>query len=97
LMMILRRRLVVVLRSMIRKRSMEAIVDAPSGERHTPSLYTACGLLIILRMIMVKITWPLACTCRCLWLIGSVILPELVMYMRQSRLIKSKVTGEGWL
>jgi hypothetical protein len=56
LMMMLWRRLVVVLRSMIRKQSMEAIVDAPSGERHTPSLYAACGLLIILRMIMVKIT-----------------------------------------
>jgi hypothetical protein len=66
LMLILRRRLVVVLRSMIRERSMEAVVDAPSGEKHIPSLYAACGLLIILRMIMVKITWPPACTCRCL-------------------------------
>jgi hypothetical protein len=56
LMMMLRRRLVVVLRSMIQKRSMETIVDAPSGERHMSSLYVACGLLIILRMIMVKIT-----------------------------------------
>jgi hypothetical protein len=66
LMIMLRRRLVVILRSMIRKRSMEAVVDAPSGERHTPSLYVACGLLIILRMIMVKITWPPVCTYRCL-------------------------------
>jgi hypothetical protein len=66
LMMMLQRRLVVVLRSMIRKRSIEAVMDAPSGERHTPSLYAAYGLLIILRMIMVKNTWPLACTCRCL-------------------------------
>jgi hypothetical protein len=66
LMMMLQRRLVVVLRSMIWEWSMEAIVDAPSGERHTPSLYAACSLLIILRMIMVKITWPPACTCRCL-------------------------------
>jgi hypothetical protein len=48
LMMMLRRRLVVVLRSMIWKPSMEAVVDAPSGEKHTPSLYVACGLLIIL-------------------------------------------------
>jgi hypothetical protein len=56
LMMILRRRLVVVLRSMIRKQFMEAVVDAPSEERHTPSLYAACGLLIMLRMIIVKIT-----------------------------------------
>jgi hypothetical protein len=97
LMMMLQRTLVVVLRSMIQKRSMEAVMDAPSRERHTPSLYAACGLLIILRMIMVKITWPPACTCRYLWLIGSVILPGLVMYMRWSRLIKSKVTSEGWL
>jgi hypothetical protein len=97
LMMMLRRRLVVVLRSMIWKWSMEAVMDAPSEERHMPSLYTACGLLIILWMIMVKITWPPACTYRCLWLIGSVILPGLMMYMRQSRLIKSKVTGECWL
>jgi hypothetical protein len=58
LMMILWRRLVVVLRSMIQEQSMKAIMDAPSRERHTPSLYTACGLLIILRMIMVKITCP---------------------------------------
>jgi hypothetical protein len=36
--------------------SMEAVVDAPCGERHAPSLYTAHGLLIILRMIMIKIT-----------------------------------------
>jgi hypothetical protein len=56
LMMMLRRRLVVVLRSMTRKWSMEAVMDAPSRERHTLSLYAACGLLIILRMIMVKIT-----------------------------------------
>jgi hypothetical protein len=97
LMMMLQRRLVVVLRSMIRKWSMEAVVDTPSRERHTSSLYAACGLLIILRMIMVKITWPPACTYRCLWFIGSVILLGLVMYMRWSRLIKSKVTGEGWL
>jgi hypothetical protein len=95
LMMMLRWRLIVVLRSMTWKRSMEAVVDAPSEERHTPSLYVACGLLIILRMIIVKIMKLPACTCRCLWLIGSVILPGLVMYMRQSRLIKSKVTGEG--
>jgi hypothetical protein len=66
LMMILQRRLVVVLRSMIWERSMEAVVDAPSGERHTPSLFTACGLLIILRMIMVKITWAPVCTYKCL-------------------------------
>jgi hypothetical protein len=66
LMMILRSRLVLVLRSMVRERSMEAVVDAPCEERHVPSLYTANGLLIILRMIMIKITWPLMCTCRCL-------------------------------
>jgi hypothetical protein len=39
-------------------RSMEAVVDAPCGEIHAPSLYAAHGLLIILRMIMIKITWP---------------------------------------
>jgi hypothetical protein len=56
LMMMLRSRLVVVLRSMVREWSMEAIVDAPCGERHVPSLYAAHGLLIILRMIMIKFT-----------------------------------------
>jgi hypothetical protein len=66
LMMMLRSRLVVVLRSMVWERSMEAIVDVPSGERHVPSLYVAHGLLIILRMIIIKITWPPTCTCRCL-------------------------------
>jgi hypothetical protein len=66
LMMMFQRRLVVVLRSMVRERSMEAIMDAPCGERHAPSLYTAHGLLIILWMIMIKITWPPTCTYRCL-------------------------------
>jgi hypothetical protein len=66
LMMMLRSKLVVVLRSKVREWSMEAIVDAPCGERHAPSLYAAHGLLIILRMIMIKITWPPMCTCRCL-------------------------------
>jgi hypothetical protein len=56
LMMILWRRLAVVLRSMIRERFKKAVMDAPSRERHTPSLYTACGLLIILQMIIIKIT-----------------------------------------
>jgi hypothetical protein len=56
LMMMLRSRLVVVLRSMVRERSMEAVVDAPCRERHAPSLYAAHGVLIILRMIMIKIT-----------------------------------------
>jgi hypothetical protein len=36
-------------------------------------------------------------TCRCLQLIGSVIFLGLVMCMRRSRLIKSKVIGEEWL
>jgi hypothetical protein len=66
LMMMLQSKLVVVLRSMVWEWSMEAVMDAPCGERHVPSLYAAHGLLIILRMIMIKITWPPMCTCRCL-------------------------------
>jgi hypothetical protein len=97
LMMMLQSRLVVVPRSMVQEWSMEAVADTPCKERHVPSLYAAHGLLIILWMIMIKITWPPTCTCRCLWLIGSVILLGLEMCMRQSRLIKSKVIGEGWL
>jgi hypothetical protein len=56
LMMMLRSRQVVVLRSIVQERSMEAVVDAPCGEIHAPSLYIVHGLLIILRMIMIKIT-----------------------------------------
>jgi hypothetical protein len=66
LMMMLRSRLVLVLRSMVREWSMEAVVDASCRGRHAPSLYAAHGLLIILQMIMIKITWPPMCTCRCL-------------------------------
>jgi hypothetical protein len=55
--MLMLRRLMIVLRSMVRERSMEAVMDAPCGERHAPSLYAAHGLLIIPRMIMIKITW----------------------------------------
>jgi hypothetical protein len=58
LMMMLRSRLVVVMRSMVWEWSMEAVVDAPCRERHAPSLYAAHGLLIILHMIIIKITWP---------------------------------------
>jgi hypothetical protein len=66
LMMMLWSRLIVVMRSMVRERSMEAVMDVPCGERHAPSLYVAHSLLIILRMIKIKIAWPPMCTCRCL-------------------------------
>jgi isoprenylcysteine carboxyl methyltransferase (ICMT) family protein YpbQ len=58
LIMMLRSRLIVVMRSMVRERSMEAIMDVPCGERHAPSLYVAHSLLIILRMIMIKLPGP---------------------------------------
>jgi hypothetical protein len=76
---VLRSRLIVVLRSMVGERCMEAIMDALCGERHASSLYTAHGLHIFLQMIMIKITWPPTCTGKCLCLIGSVILPALVI------------------
>jgi hypothetical protein len=47
LIMMLQSRMIVVLRSIVWERSTEAVVDAPCGERHAPSLYTAHGLLII--------------------------------------------------